>query len=313
MFEPLTTYRKSGRLLILRVIAIFRQLRPARLEFHRCTVQRRDTATLNRPPKNEGNGCIAVLHHLADSLKGQVKKKKTMLYGGTTLTRQLRGLYRGHEVELLANDELICADIEASYGQFELLMVNPRPASLRRGTGVAITTKRAKYTIFPVDGNLSAAQADLCESGALGRLLDVVDPREGEEVNVSQRLVRVYLQQPNIGRVTTIIDAVIDIMPHEPRAGDAFDNLPEALRPLAPLLVKWAIDDDNERTGKLRRCTRSSLQRLVDTVVPLLPAIDNFLDSFGMNPSEEACALGSLAQAALEAQSLLGQRAKADV
>ena len=36
------------------------------------------------------------------------------LYGGTTLARQLRGLYRGHKIELLANEELILADVEAS-------------------------------------------------------------------------------------------------------------------------------------------------------------------------------------------------------
>ena len=36
---------------------------------------------------------------------------------------------------------------------------------------------------------MGADQAELYESGALGRLLDVIDPREGEEINVSQRLV----------------------------------------------------------------------------------------------------------------------------
>jgi hypothetical protein len=149
-------------------------------------------------------------------------------------------------------------------------------------------------------------QAELSESGILGRLLDVINPREGEEINISQRLVRVYLQRPNMDRVTNIIDAVIDLMPHEQLARAAFANFPEALRPLVPLLAKWAIDDDDdERSRKLKRCTRSSRQKLVDAVVPLLPIIDNFLDSFGANPPEEACSLGSLAQAALEAQSLL--------
>jgi len=139
----------------------------------------------------------------------------------------------------------------------------------------------------------------------LGRLLDVINPSEGEEMNVSQRLVRVYLRGAKMDRVTAVIDAVIDIMPHEQRTPAAFATFPEALRPLVPLLPKWAIDDDDERSRKLRRCTPSSRQKLVDTVIPLLPAIDSFLDGFGTNPPEEACALGSLAQAALEAQSLL--------
>jgi hypothetical protein len=114
---------------------------------------------------------------------------------------------------------------------------------------------------------------------------------------------RTIARNSNADRVTRIIDAVIDLMPHEHSADVV--ALPEALRPLVPLLAKWAIDDDDERSWKLRRCTRSTRQKLVDAVVPLLSAIDNFLDTFGANPPEEACALGSLAQAALEAQSLL--------
>jgi hypothetical protein len=112
-------------------------------------------------------------------------------------------------------------------------------------------------------------------------------------------------------RVATIIDAVIDLMPHDQRAPD-FATFPETLRPLVPLLSRWAIDDDEERSRKLQRCARPTRQELVNAVIPLLPAIDNFLDSFGANPPEEACALGSLAQAALEAQSLFRKAAEAD-
>ena len=84
-----------------------------------------------------------------------------------------------------------------------------------------------------------------------------------------------------------------------------FGTFPPALRSLVPLIAKWAIEDDAERSRKLRRCSPSTRRKLTNAVVPLLPAIDQFLDSFGANPPEEACALGSLAQAALEAQSLL--------
>jgi hypothetical protein len=250
------------------------------------------------------NGCIGVLCDLAQTLKGHVKKKTVHLYGGATLLRQLRAVYRGHKIELLANDELMLADVEAAYGRFELLQIKPRSARFQHGKAArTITSRDAEFTIFTLDGNLSPAQAKLYESGALGRIFDVIGPRQGEEINISQRLVRVYLQRPNADRVSRIIDAVIDFMPRE-HSGDVV-ALPEALRPLLPLLAKWAINDDDERSWKLRRCARSTRQKLVDAVVPLLPAIDNFLDTFGANPPEEACALGSLAHAALEAQSLL--------
>jgi hypothetical protein len=262
-------------------------------------------ACISHPIKG-GNDCIALLDDLAQSLKAHVRKKTVHLYGGATLTRQLQGFYRGHKIELLANDELILVDVEASYGRFELIQINPRSTRFQHGKlARTVITNGAKHAIFTMDGNLSLAQTELYEGGVLGRLLDIIDPSEGEEINVSQRLVRLYLQRPNMDRVTTIIDAVIDLMPHEQGAAAAFATFPEALQPLVPLLAKWAIDDDDERLRKLKRCTRSTRQKLVDAVVPLLPTIDSFLDSFGTNPPEEACALGSLAQAALEAQSLL--------
>jgi hypothetical protein len=104
---------------------------------------------------------------------------------------------------------------------------------------------------------------------------------------------------------------VIELMPHE--TGDQtqieFDSFPDALRPLIPLIAQWAISDDEERSRKLMRSAESTRQRLVNAVVPLLPLVDQFLDTFGRNPPEEACALGDLAQAAIEAQLILGKSA----
>ena len=260
---------------------------------------------MHQPSNQGGNDCIALLDDLAQTLKGHVRKKTVLLYGGATLTRQLRGLYRGHKIELLANHELMLTDVEASYGRFELIQINPRTRFQHGKLARTITTTSANHTIFTPGGKLSPAQAELYESGVLGRLLDVIVPSEGEEINVSQRLVRVYLRRPNMNRVTTIIDAVIDLIPHEREIPSAFATFPETLRPLTPLLAKWAIDDDDERSRKLKRCARSTRQKLVDSVIPLLPTIDSFLDSFGANPPEEACALGSLAQDGIEAQSLL--------
>ena len=279
-------------------------------------LKKRTQVSLNQPPDqanvHTGNDdSISVLHELAKSLGGQVRKKVVHLYGGTTLTRQLRVLYRGHKIELLANEALILADVEASYGRFELLQINPISTRFQLKPARTTNTSSAKHVILTFDGNLSGPQSELYESGVLGWFLDVVDPHEGEEINVSQRLVRVYLQRPNLNRVMATIHAVIDLMPHDERAPAEFAAFPDALRPLVPLLAKWAIDDDDERSRKLKRCAQSTRQKLVDAVVPLLPAIDDFLDSFGANPPEEACALGSLAQAALEAQSLLPDAAEA--
>jgi hypothetical protein len=141
----------------------------------------------------------------------------------------------------------------------------------------------ANYQVFNADGKLSQAHSDLINSGALRRLLEVISPQEGEEINVSQRLVRVYLRSPTAQRVMAAIHAVIEIMPHEAgsKARRAESGLPDALRPLLPLVRKWAISDDQERWQKLKRAAPSTRRKLASTVVPLLLAIDQFLVSFG--------------------------------
>ena len=80
-----------------------------------------------------------------------------------------------------------------------------------------------------------------------------------------------------------------------------------ALLPLVPLLDRRAISDDEERSQKLAKCARSTRERLVRQVVPLLPAIDEFLAFFGKDPPEEVCEWGDLAQAAIEAQIMLAK------
>jgi hypothetical protein len=253
---------------------------------------------------------IGVLHDLAKRLGGRVTKKNVMLIGRGNITQQLRAVYRRHKIELLANNNLILADIEASYGQFELLLINPLLTRIPYGKpAFKIETAGIKHLIFTIDGTLSRSQSELYESGVLKRLLDIIKPQEGEEINISQKLFRIYLRAPATNRAMAIINAAIDLMPHASPQREFTGVLPDALQPLVPLIPKWAIEDDEERSQKLRRCAQSTRQKLIDTVVPLLPAIDKFLDSLGENPPEEACALGSLAQAALEAQSFAGTKA----
>ena len=105
---------------------------------------------------------------------------------------------------------------------------------------------------------------------------------------MSEGLVRVYLHAPNLDRVMGIIHAVIDLMPPEKaeRTRTEFMALPDGWTPLVPWMKKRAIDDDETRSCKLRRCARSNRQGLGDAVVPLLPTIDHFLDSFAANPPE---------------------------
>lgn len=249
------------------------------------------------------------MQELAQHYSGRVQRAKVILYGGAILERRLRTQYRDHKIELLASHDQLLVDVEANYGPFTLLFVNPRPrrAWTGRDPTCNLNTPGKQHRLFTHGGELSNDQSKLVQSGALKRLLEAISPHADEEINISQRLVRVYLNRPSAVRVRCVIEAVIDHMPHElaKRASIHSDAVPAGLQPLLPLVAKWAISDDEERTKKVRRCAKSTLQRLVTAVVPLLPAINQYLSGFGDNPPETVCAWGDLCQAALEARTVL--------
>lgn len=250
---------------------------------------------MNQRTTDGGAGSIGVLSELAKIFGAQVKRAKVMLTDGSILTRQVRATYQHHKIELLANEDLILTDVEARYGSFTLLKVNPRMGSLRYATVCDLRTSGADHQVFNADSELSQAQSDLINSGSLARLLEVIGPQEGEEINVSQRLVRVYLRKPAVQRVMAVIHAVIEIMPHEAgsKEQDAeLEGLPDMLRPLIPLVRKWAISDDEERWQKLKRCAPSTRRKLATKVIPLLPAIESIPCEFWAESARRSLRLG---------------------
>jgi len=254
----------------------------------------------------DGADCLAVMRTVAASLGVGVQGARVKLDDGRTLKHRVRAFHLGHQIELLAGEELILVDVEADYGKFTLFYINPRRRhSLWREAIFTICIGGREHQGFNYPGSLTPEQTSLINSGALRDLLEVIGPRDGEEINVSQRLVRVFLLKPRAERVMAVIQAVIGLMPHECESKKRYADLPTELHPLIPLVPKWAISDDQERWQKIRRCSRSTREKLVSTVIPLLPILNQYLDDFGENP--DACELGNVAQAAMEAQRLLSE------
>ena len=235
-----------------------------------------------------------------------VTKAKIMLDDGRILTHRVRAFHRDHQVELLADQELMLVDIEADYGQFTLFYINPRKRHSLWGEPIfTMRVADVEYQGFNYPGELTPEQSFLIESGTLKCLLEAINPQDGEQINISQRLVRVYLRTPNTERVNAVICSVMEIMPHERASKERYAELPLALRPLIPLIPKWGISDDEERWRKIKRCRRATRQKLVSAVIPLTSAVNQYLDSVGGTPPLYACELGDVVQAALEAQMLL--------
>lgn len=84
-------------------------------------------------------------------------------------------------------------------------------------------------------------------------------------------------------------------------------SLPGPLRSLVPYYRRYAFSDDVERERLIQDATWSDLEELTKAVNPLWPEINAFLDID--SGSNEEVLTHALAQAAMEAQIQLKQRA----
>jgi hypothetical protein len=84
-----------------------------------------------------------------------------------------------------------------------------------------------------------------------------------------------------------------------------FTLLPDELQPLAPLIRKYAVADDVERSEQLSNASTNELRELSVAAEPHWDAINAYLDE-NMSPpgprQEMALALDSFSQAAMEAR-----------
>ncbi len=86
-------------------------------------------------------------------------------------------------------------------------------------------------------------------------------------------------------------------------------GLPDEFADLIPLLAEWSTADLALRADQLCSATPPALSSLTGRVLPRLPAIDAYLNSFGDRPLDEpARRLLRLAECALDAGHELSDR-----
>jgi hypothetical protein len=86
-------------------------------------------------------------------------------------------------------------------------------------------------------------------------------------------------------------------------------RLPPDLQPLAPLIRKWAVGDDEERSARLAAASDDDLKELRDAPEGHWDAINAYLDeNITSDEPYEAIVLDYLSQAAMEAATVLEER-----
>jgi hypothetical protein len=254
---------------------------------------------------------FGVLRRLRKHFNGRVSRAN-LIDIRRPLTKVLRAKYRAHRLEIWANETFLVLEVFGAYepiGGLRLNLAVPAPA---KGSLVRFLEVNAKnYGIYSLVEPLDAQMRSFLDRDVLARVLERVGIADGESVVVYSNQIKARLVTPSFERVLDTIDTILDLIPESEIVEKRdYSDLPPELAPLLPLLAVWDRSDDEDRWQKVKRSSKASRKRLIETVYPFMAKISTYLDSFnGRQMSDSASALDSLAQAAMEADVSLKPKA----
>jgi CRISPR/Cas system-associated endoribonuclease Cas2 len=246
---------------------------------------------------------LAVLRRLRIHFKGRVSTTNLRDVQGP-LTKVLRAKFRDLRIEIWANETFLVVEVFGAYepigGLYAKLAV---PVDPRWELIQSIQVKAKSYAIYSMVGPLDAQMRNFLESNVLARVLERVGTADDESLVIYSNQIKARLVTPSFERVLDTIDTILDLIPEaEIVEKREYGDLPPEFAPLIPLLTVWDLSDDEGRWQKVKRSSKATRKRLIETVDPFMAGISAYLDSFnGREMSDSASALDSLAQAAMEA------------
>lgn len=264
------------------------------------------TEPLDAPTQSKAQSVdspFGVLRRLRIQFKGRVSTTNLNDID-RPLTKVLRAKYRGHRVRIWANETFLVLEIFGAYltiGGLRLKLAIPAPS--KGGLVRFLEVNARNYGIYSMVGPLGATMQSFLECDVLARVLERVGIADDESMVIYSSQIRVRLVTPSMERVLDTIDAILDLLPESEAAEKReYGDLPPEFAPLIPLLTVWDLSDDEDRWQKVKRSSKATRKRLIETVDPFMAGISAYLDSFnGREMSDSASALDSLAQAAMEA------------
>jgi hypothetical protein len=271
-----------------------------------CSYEENVTEPLDAPTQSKAQSVdspFGVLRRLRIQFKGRVSTTNLNDID-RPLTKVLRAKYRGHRVRIWANETFLVLEIFGAYltiGGLRLKLAIPAPS--KGGLVRFLEVNARNYGIYSMVGPLGATMQSFLECDVLARVLERVGIADDESMVIYSSQIRVRLVTPSMERVLDTIDAILDLLPESEAAEKReYGDLPPEFAPLIPLLTVWDLSDDEDRWQKVKRSSKATRKRLIETVDPFMAGISAYLDSFnGREMSDSASALDSLAQAAMEA------------
>lgn len=224
---------------------------------------------------------------------------------GEPFSRRLQLTYEGRKVTVLENSVYANGIVKGTFASRPFSINAKQKTGFRSEYAGTLTLGRNQYPVFTETGKLSLDQEGLLSRPELASLVEECKLQEGESLYFTKGEIGFYLKQPTADRVTRAIDRVIYLAGKVelPEEKPNLTTLPAQFHPLIPLIQRWAVADDSDRNDLLETASVEVLRTLIDEVTPYLKVIDSYLDSFREGPpTEEAAALGRLAESALEAE-----------
>ncbi len=269
------------------------------------------------------NDPVSILRTLAKQFKGRVSSTSVYdanicswthpanrswefnLISGEPFSKQLQYIYRRHKIRMFANRSFLNVEV-ASPLPIEPLSVNRKNKNdLLLKAAQVLTIKNRQYSSFTRSGELSPAHRELFARDGLIKLVQELDLQADESLHIAPDGIKIYFDSPSILKISGVMESLVTLAEAIEREQEEIDFsvLPVQFHTLIPLMKKWAIGDDSDREDFLINLPKPDLQSFVSEVDPFLGAIDSYLNSFGHRPpSEEAAALGRLAECVIEAK-----------
>jgi hypothetical protein len=221
---------------------------------------------------------------------------------GDFFRHKLTIVCEGRKVTLRANGEFVVVETPGSF-DIEVCSINRRDKVFQLESNPFTIPHFHSLPVFSEQPDSGLRQ--LLNSGALQWALDALQLKNSESMHICRNSIVLYLQREARDDIISAVRAVCDLAKELPALEEHLDlsGLPTQFEGLSDLIKKWAVSDDEGRSEMIERASRQKLKKFVDSVLPYISAINEYLDSYGDEPPPKgATALGTLAECALEAQ-----------
>lgn len=246
------------------------------------------------------------LQRLAIQTGGKIRKQDLLDINYSE--KSLKGLiikdYKHYKIQINDFGSLCSIDIKTN-AEIAFSINNPENILSFR---TPIHQKSFPYIIYVSRSNINIAENKefnkVCDS--IGSLLKKINLTPEESVFVAGNVVCFALKTDrdlitNIDDIIDFFNVNQDFFKKTIRNVISTKNIPDSLKPLAPLMRKYSLSDDSERDQLIEEMKPKKIKQLIESVDPYMNDINNYLNSFKQEPlSEEATLLGNLAELVTE-------------